>query len=127
MRVLVVEDDRDYAVLVARWLAREGFQVETVQDGAEAYARLSGGGFDAAVIDLLLPSVGGEELLGCIRADARLADLAVVVHTSLPITPERVVQLQSADVVLEKAGFVLPLVRALQHVERDAAWRRQSS
>ncbi len=114
MRVLVVEDDRDYAVLVSRWLGREGFAVDTVEDGAEAYARLAAGGYEAAVIDLLLPSVGGEELLGCIRADARLADLLVVVHTALPITPERALQLQAADVVLEKAGFVLPLVRALK-------------
>jgi len=125
MKVLVVEDDRDYAALLSRWLAREGMSTEIVEDGAEAYARLSAGGFDAAVIDLLLPSVGGAELLGCIRADARLADLTVVVHTALPITPERALQLQEADVVLEKAGFLLPLVRALKSLSRESARRRQ--
>jgi CheY-like chemotaxis protein len=127
MKVLVVEDDRDYAALLSRWLAREGFLVETVEDGAEAYARLAAGSFDAAVVDLLLPSVGGAELLGCIRADARLADLAVVVHTALPITPERAAQLHDADAVLEKAGFVLPVVRALQQLARDANRRRRTS
>ncbi|WP_373048288.1 response regulator [Vulgatibacter sp.] len=123
MKVLVVEDDRDYAALLSRWLGREGFAVETVEDGAEAYARLAGGGFDAAVIDLLLPSVGGAELLHCIRADARLSDLRVVVHTALPITPERATLLAGADVVLEKAGFVLPLVKALAALVQEPGRR----
>lgn len=114
MKVLVVEDDRDYAALLSRWLAREGWRVEAVDDGAEGYARLQDGGFDAAIIDLLLPAVRGEELLGCIRADPRLADLRVVIHTALPITQDRACLLAGADAVVEKAGFVMPVVQALR-------------
>jgi CheY-like chemotaxis protein len=114
MRVLLVEDDADYAEVLTRWLAREGLDVERATDGIDAFDRLTSGTFDAAVIDLLLPAVDGRELLACIRADARLADLKVVVHTALPMTPERAETLSAANAVVEKAGFVLPLVRTLR-------------
>lgn len=114
MRVLLVEDDRDYADVLVRWLVREGLEVELSSDGVDAFARLCAGRYDAAVVDLLLPAVDGRELLACIRADARLADMKVLVHTALPLTPERADALAGADAVVEKAGFVLPLVRALR-------------
>lgn len=114
MRVLLVEDDGDYADVLVSWLAREGLEVDRASDGIDAFARLCARPYDAAVIDLLLPAVDGRELLACIRADARLSDLKIVVHTALPITPERAEALAAADAVVEKAGFVLPLVKALR-------------
>src|SRR4051794_22366950 len=114
MKVLLVEDDRDYADVLSRWLAREGLDVDRASDGVDAFERLTSGTYDAAVIDLLLPCVDGRELLACIRADVRLSDLKVVVHTALPLTPERTEALAGADAVVEKAGFVLPLVKTLR-------------
>lgn len=55
-RVLVIEDDRSIAMLLALVLGHEGHEVEICADGAAAIARLDGEPADAVVTDVMLPS-----------------------------------------------------------------------
>jgi DNA-binding response OmpR family regulator len=67
-RVLIVEDDPNVAEVVARYLAREGYQVEVVTDGAEGLERALRDLPDLVVLDLMLPSMGGLEVCRRLRA-----------------------------------------------------------
>src|SRR5258708_10919069 len=69
-RVLIVEDDPNVAEVVARYLAREGFDVEVVSDGAAGLQRAVADLPDLVVLDLMLPSMGGLEVCRRLRAAA---------------------------------------------------------
>src|SRR5437763_15801357 len=62
-RLLVIEDEPGIVDFLRRGLQAEGFEVETVMDGLEGERRALRGGFDAIVLDLMLPSRSGLEIL----------------------------------------------------------------
>jgi DNA-binding response OmpR family regulator len=62
-RVLVVDDDESIRLLIQRLLARSGFAVETASDGGVALDMLSKDGYDALVLDLMMPHVDGFTVL----------------------------------------------------------------
>jgi signal transduction histidine kinase/DNA-binding response OmpR family regulator len=78
-RVLVMDDEPETARLIAERLEPFGVSCEIVHDGASALKRLRAEDFDAMTLDVLMPGVSGFEVLRELRADARLADLPVVV------------------------------------------------
>jgi CheY-like chemotaxis protein len=69
-RVLIVEDDPNVSEVVARYLEREGYTVETVADGAVGLERALAEPPDLVVLDLMLPGVGGLEVCRRVRAVA---------------------------------------------------------
>jgi CheY-like chemotaxis protein len=60
--VLVAEDDRDLAELVARTLRLAGHEVALAHDGLRALELAVGGPFDALLTDLTMPGLTGEQL-----------------------------------------------------------------
>ncbi len=66
-RILVVEDDPTVADVVTRYLAREGFEVTAVGDGALALERTETAPPDLVVLDLMLPGVDGLEVCRQLR------------------------------------------------------------
>lgn len=63
VRVLVVDDDRDFAEALAIALARRGFDVVVRTNGADALEIVADERFDVAVVDLYMPEMDGLELL----------------------------------------------------------------
>ena len=70
-RVLVVEDQRDLASLLALNLKHEGLDVRTVEDGREALPTVRSWQPDLVILDLMLPGMDGFEVLRGIRGDGR--------------------------------------------------------
>ena len=70
-RVLVVEDQRDLASLLAHNLRQEGLDVRTVEDGREALPTVRSWQPDLVILDLMLPGIDGFEVLRGIRGDGR--------------------------------------------------------
>ena len=67
MRILVVDDEKEIADLVALYLKNEGFAVETCYDGAGAKRLIESESFDLAVLDVMLPDTDGFSLCTEIR------------------------------------------------------------
>lgn len=65
---MVVDDDKDNVMLVARTLEYEGFRVETANTGEEAMERLTRTSPDLILLDINMPGMGGLEALKQIRA-----------------------------------------------------------
>jgi two-component system alkaline phosphatase synthesis response regulator PhoP len=67
-RVLVVEDQRDLAALLAHNLRLEGLEVRTLEDGREVLGTVRSWAPDLLILDLMLPGMDGYEVLRGLRA-----------------------------------------------------------
>jgi DNA-binding response OmpR family regulator len=83
-RALIVEDDGAILNLVKIVLEREGFTVEGVKTGVAAIALLDTVAYDLLIVDLMLPQVGGEEVLGYLELTQPKYLRRVVVTTASP-------------------------------------------
>lgn len=82
-RVLVVEDDRVTADLLRFVLAEEGWDVDVVHTGSDALRAVRSASPPALVLtDLLLPQVGGFELVRAVRATPGWGGVPLVVLTA---------------------------------------------
>ena len=67
MRILVVEDSVGILGFLRKGLREEGYTVETAEDGDTAFRKASAEGFDAAVVDVMLPGRSGTQLVHDLR------------------------------------------------------------
>jgi len=84
--ILVVEDDTPTREIIAELLKTKGYAVATAADGASARAQVAASLPQLVILDLVLPKVGGFELLAEWRADPRTAELPIFVLTSKELT-----------------------------------------
>jgi two-component system copper resistance phosphate regulon response regulator CusR len=101
MRILVVEDERKVAELVARGLRASRYAVDVAADGESGWAMVNTYPYDLIILDLSLPGIGGLELLRRIRRkDARVP---VLVLTAKDATESKVENFEAgADDYLTK-------------------------
>ncbi|MGC5022613.1 response regulator transcription factor [Micromonospora sp. DT47] len=69
MRVLVVEDEARLAAALQRGLAAEGFVVDTAATGPSGLDAARHGGYDAMILDVMLPGLSGYEVVRRLRAE----------------------------------------------------------
>lgn len=81
-RVLVVDDFAGVRLFHASLLKGAGFSTEMAGSGEEALRMLEQGAFDLMVLDLIMPGMGGLEVLKRIRTQHSLEKLPVIVITS---------------------------------------------
>lgn len=81
-RVLVAEDDDLIAELIGHKLQSRGAEVGIVADGAEAWERIQAERPNLVILDGMLPSLDGLEVLRRIREDPALAGLPVIMLTA---------------------------------------------
>lgn len=101
MRILLAEDERELAAWLVRALEQSDFQVDWVDDGRLVRRSLKATRYDALILDLGLPGLGGHDVLADLRAaDQRLPVLVLTARDSLM---ERVSSLhEGADDFLAK-------------------------
>ncbi|WP_091400850.1 response regulator transcription factor [Micromonospora saelicesensis] len=69
MRVLVVEDEARLAAALQRGLQAEGFAVDVAATGPAGLDAARHGGYDAMILDVMLPGLSGYELVRRLRAE----------------------------------------------------------
>jgi len=127
-RVLVVEDDRDIAELVERYLQKAGFSTEVLASGRDALKAIADRPPDLLVLDLMLPGVDGLEICRAARNDARTAAIPIIMLTARAEESERIVGLEiGADDYIAKPfspNELVARVRALlRRTQRQPAAR----
>jgi two-component system, OmpR family, copper resistance phosphate regulon response regulator CusR len=106
MRVLVVEDERKIAQVLASSLAAEHYEVVIAATGEDGFFRANAEVFDLVVLDLMLPGRSGLEILRALRQ--RHIDTPVLILTARDGVDDRVLGLDlGADDYLVKP-FALP-------------------
>jgi len=117
-RSLVVDDDATVSEVVARYLERDGFEVETVADGRVALDRALAEPPDLVVLDLMLPGMDGLEICRRLRA---LAPVPIVILTARGQESDRIVGLElGADDYVTKPFSPRELAARVRTVLRRA-------
>ncbi len=118
MRILIVEDEDAIAVPLAEGLAREGFEVTRVANGADA---LSSPEPDLVLLDLRLPDMDGLDVCRELRARSQVP---IIVVTAKGEEVDRVVGLEvGADDYVVKPFGLRELVARIRAVSRRAGAR----
>ncbi|WP_433177826.1 response regulator transcription factor [Actinoallomurus sp. CA-150999] len=84
MRVLVVEDARSLADVLAEGLRDQGMAVDVAHDGLEAVAKLDVNAYDVVVLDRDLPGLHGDTLCQMITADDDRAMVLMLTAAGAP-------------------------------------------
>jgi two-component system, OmpR family, phosphate regulon response regulator PhoB len=120
-RILVVEDERDIAALVAYHLTKEGYRVRTAEAGQEALEALAAERPDLMILDLMLPGFSGYEVLQEMQRRPDFAEVPVVVLTARRDEADRVKGLElGADDYVTKPFSPRELVLRVSAVLRRA-------
>jgi len=118
-RLLLIEDDASIREIVSIGLKAAGFRVVAAMDGREGLASARSGGFDAVILDVMLPSLDGFEVCREIRKFSRVPVVMLTARTDLI---DVVVGLESGADDYVKKPFELPeLIARLRAVLRRAA------
>jgi DNA-binding response OmpR family regulator len=80
--ILVIDDEPNIIEAIRFILARDGWQVSAITDGAEAEAEIRRIAPDVVILDVMLPGRSGYEILAALRADDRTSGLPVLMLTA---------------------------------------------
>lgn len=118
-RILLVEDDAHIAELLALHLRDEGLEVTHCARGDDGLRQLERGGWDALVLDLMLPGVDGLEI--CRRARGMTRYTPIIIISARASEVHRILGLEiGADDYLAKPFSVLELVARVKALLRRA-------
>jgi len=67
IRILVVDDDRDFAQLMSHWLQQQGFSTTVAYDGGECIKKIKEDAPDIVFLDVIMPTLDGFTTLKKIR------------------------------------------------------------
>ena len=115
-RILLIEDDRRLAAMLAEYLAGFGFEVVARPDAASGLAAVREGTFEAVVLDVMLPDLDGFEVCRRVRAES---EVPVLMLTARGDETDRIVGLElGADDYLPKPFNPRELLARLRAVLR---------
>jgi DNA-binding response OmpR family regulator len=119
MQILVAEDDRDIADLVAHYFQKAGWapHVEGTGDAALAYARKHP--VDLVILDLMLPGLSGLEVCRALRGDRATAAMPIIMLTARADETDRITGLElGADDYMAKPFSPNELVARVRALAR---------
>ena len=120
-RVLLVDDDRELCQMLTEYLEAEHFEVKSVHDGGDALAELKVNDFEILILDVMLPSVGGFDVLRELGASYRTP---ILMLTARGDDVDRIVGLElGADDYLSKPFNPRELVARMRAILRRASNR----
>jgi len=71
LKVLIVEDDGFLREIYLESLNNQGYQLSTAIDGEDAIAKITQGGWDLVLLDIVMPKMDGLDVIRKIKADSR--------------------------------------------------------
>jgi DNA-binding response OmpR family regulator len=117
-RVLVIDDDVELCELLAARMSGEGFEIEAVHDGIRGLQRALSGEHSLVVLDLMLPGMGGLDVLRRVREQS---PVPVLVLTARGEDVDRIVGLEiGADDYLSKPFNARELIARIRAILRRA-------
>jgi two-component system OmpR family response regulator len=117
-RILLVDDDAELGAMLAEYLDGEGFDVSQAYNGKEGLARALEGGYAVILLDIMMPGMGGIDVLRELRGKSRVP---VIMLTAKGDDVDRVIGLElGADDYIPKPYYPRELVARIRAVLRRA-------
>ena len=119
MQILVAEDDRDIASLIAHYVQKSGWQAHIATSGDEALAHARRQPVDVAILDVMLPGMSGLEVCRLLRSDKATATLPIIMVTARAEETDRILGLEiGADDYISKPFSPNELVARIRALVR---------
>lgn len=121
MRILIVEDERTLAEVLARGFREQGYAVDTAHDGEGGLYIAESEPYDLIVLDLMLPKLDGCDV--CRRLRAASSRVPIIMLTARDSVDDRVTGLDSGadDYLIKPFAFRELLARVRALLRRDGA------
>ena len=128
VNILVAEDDRDIAELIAHYVERSGWTPHTVASGDDALASARKQPFDLVILDVMLPGMSGLEVCRALRADTATDAIPIIMVTARAEETDRIIGLDiGADDYLAKPFSPNELVARIRALMRRSKRGEQES
>jgi two-component system phosphate regulon response regulator PhoB len=122
MKILIIEDERDLAELVAFNLHKEGYQTGVATDGRSGLERVISEKPDLVILDLMLPEISGIEICKAIRRHESCSAIPVLMVTAKGEEIDKVVGFEvGADDYLVKPFSTRELLLRVKAILRRSA------
>lgn len=119
MNILVAEDDRDIANLIAYYMQKSGWQPHVVASGDDALAYARKETVDLAILDVMLPGISGLDVCRLLRADRSTTMLPIIMVTARAEETDRIMGLEiGADDYISKPFSPNELVARIRALMR---------
>jgi DNA-binding response OmpR family regulator len=116
-RILVVEDDRDIAALIAHYIEKAGWTADVAVSGSDALTEARRNTPDCIVLDVMLPGIDGLQVCRALRGDPATAAIPIIMLTARAEEVDRIAGLElGADDYVAKPfspGELVARIRAL--------------
>lgn len=121
MKILVAEDDRDIADLIAHYIQKQGWVAHVVATGDEALAYARQQSPDLVVLDVMMPGLSGLEVCRALRANRSTAAIPIIMVTARAEESDRIVGLEiGADDYIAKPFSTPELMARIKALMRRA-------
>lgn len=118
-KILVIEDEKALADVLGYNLRREGYEVTLAYDGQDGLKQASAKLPDLIVLDLMLPTISGTEVLRELRSSDRTREIPVIILTAKAEEADQVVGFTlGADDYVTKPFSVKVLIQRIKAVKR---------
>jgi two-component system alkaline phosphatase synthesis response regulator PhoP len=82
-RVLIVDDEPDFSMIVQTYLEKEGFATELAYNGLEGYEKVKANPPDAIVLDVMMPEMDGYQLCAKLKKEPAYAEIPIILLTAV--------------------------------------------
>jgi DNA-binding response OmpR family regulator len=121
-KILIIEDARDVAKLMAEWLGFSDFIVDMCHDGSKAAELLKVSTYDLVILDLGLPGLDGVDLLEALRGGGNATPVLVVSGRSAIESKVACLELGADDYLTKPFHFRELVSRAKALLRRNAGY-----
>jgi two-component system OmpR family response regulator len=123
MRILLVEDEPRLAETIRRGLVAEGFVVDVEPDGLAGFEAASGGAFDVLVLDIMLPTKSGYDIVRDLRKAAVWTPVLMLSAKDGEYDLADAFDLGADDYLIKPFSFVVLIARLRALMRRGAPQR----
>jgi DNA-binding response OmpR family regulator len=116
-KILIVDDDLDTLKVVGLTLQGHGYSIVAASGGVSALAKASSERPDLILLDVMMPDLGGHEVLRRLRSDAALAHIPIIMFTAKTMLDDKVAGFEAgADDYLTKPTHPAELIAHVKAV-----------
>jgi two-component system phosphate regulon response regulator PhoB len=117
--ILIIEDDRSLADVLAYNLRQEGYEVHMAYDGMDGLTQAQTRTPDIIILDLMLPVMDGKEVCRRIRSDPQMRDVMILMLTAKADESDQLVGFSlGADDYVTKPYSVKVLIERIKALDR---------
>jgi two-component system, OmpR family, phosphate regulon response regulator PhoB len=126
-RILIIEDERSIAEVLAYNLDKEGFEVASAHDGQDGIQQARQFAPDVIVLDLMLPVIEGYEVCRVLRSDPQTQGVRILMLTARSEEVDEIVGFNmGADDYVTKPFKIKPLIHRIKALLRRNAAAEQA-